>query len=263
MYSLRVIVALLALSLPSSPSTKAANLDASAPEAPQLTQRSIDKVTIQNLKELPQFLLAPARTYQERFASDSNLEAAILFAACMIFVGASTAYVLAAAGKVELSSLFFVYVGTVVLWIFYAMLMHGLALLAGATRGIQFTISAYLYVVGSLQPVLAVLLAGLSRVFQKKVEYRAIETFGFSHVADVLAEGKFFSTSVTTAYRLISGTLIMVYFAIALMPAQHLSALSAASVAVGALFIFVVLGVTLFVVSKFLGYTTLLRLLIG
>jgi hypothetical protein len=95
----------------------------------------------------------------------------------------------------------------------------------GARRGFRYTIAAYLYVIGFLQPVLVAVLWAIVWLFPDAVSYREISIgLGGSGAAEVLATGNFFSLPAVALYRLASGVLILCYFAACLVPAQGIGA---------------------------------------
>ncbi|MFL6655050.1 MAG: hypothetical protein ACJ8KA_09670 [Sulfurifustis sp.] len=218
-----------------------------------LTQKTVDRLLVEHLTRLPRFLIHPRATFADIFKSEPSLADAIVFAAVMTFIGIAVAFALKITAKIELSSIGFVYVGNVVLWIIYAVFMHGFAVLFGSERGIEYTIAAYLYAVGYLQPVLAILLFGLSQMTGTKVDYREIRSLGGSGSALLLARGNFVPGNTVFLYRAIAGLLILIYFALALAEAQQIGLLRASLASAASLLCWFVFFAIVYLISKALA----------
>ena len=224
-----LLTTLILLSLPSEALAAQAEVkdQAATQKLADLTQKTIDQLLIERLQQLPQFIIHPRATFSEVFKHQADFAAAVIFAAGMLFIGISVAFVLRITDKIEISSPAYIYVGTIVIWVMYAIFLHVFAYILGARRGIEYTIAAYLYVISFLQPVFVLVFFALTKIFQGTADYREItaKTLGGSGLARtiVLAKGKFLGSDVAFYYRLISGILILSYFAIALSQAQRIS----------------------------------------
>jgi hypothetical protein len=192
-----------------------------------LTDKSILQSLVDRLVNLPDFLVHPVRSFDQLFAAGADLKEAILFAAAMVFAGVAVSYVLNAARKIELSSVVYSYVGSVVLWMLYGLFLHVFVWLAGGHGGVRTTVAAYLYAMAILQPILPLVFFALGRVLQPKVERRSVWltwTFGGSGAASGVYVGKkkFLTANVGVWFRLMSGVLILTYFAIAVACAHQM-----------------------------------------
>lgn len=203
------------------------------------------------LSALPDFLIRPRATLAPWLAEENPLPGAITVAGIMLGVGAGAAAALKLGQAIELSSIMFITAGTVAIWIVYGLFLHAFAYLAGARRGFRYTIAAYLYVIGFLQPVLVAILWAIAWVVPDAISYREITIgLGGSGAAGVLTAGNFISLEAAALYRVASGALILFYLAACLVPAQRIGALRASAAAIGSFLFFLVGFVVVNVVSQ-------------
>jgi hypothetical protein len=194
---------------------------------------AIPAASAAQLSALADFLVHPRQTVTPWLAQSDPLPAAIKIAAVMLGIGASAAAALKVGKDIELSSIAFITVGTVAIWVLYGLFLHVCAYVAGARRGFRYTIAAYLYVIGFLQPVLVGVLWAIVWLFPDAISYREISIgLGGSGAAQVLTAGNFFSLPAVALYRLASGTVILFYFAACLAPAQGIGTMRSAVAAI-------------------------------
>lgn len=205
-------------------------------------QSTIKKSTIGYLSALPEFLLHPRRTIAPWLDKENPITDAIKLAGAMLAIGAGAAAAIKLGHTIEASSISFITAGTVAIWMIYGLFLHVFAYIAGARRGFRYTVTAYLYVIGFLQPVLVAILWGIVWLLPGAVSYREITVgLGGSGAMGVLTSGNFVSADAAVIYRFLSGALILTYFAACLATAQRISLVRSSFAAIAScLFFFIV-----------------------
>jgi hypothetical protein len=185
-------------------------------------KQTVRQLFIEPLTLLPEFLLHPARFISERFQDRAPLAQSISSALIFFVLGVAASVAIGIEKQADLSSALFLSIGTITLWMGYAIFLHVFAVGFGARRGFNFTIAAYLYLMGFLQPVFVVTLWLLTLFVPESVTHRTIGAFGPSGFAHFVAAGRFFSEDLANIYRAVSSVLILTYFAITLSAAHKL-----------------------------------------
>ncbi len=219
---------------------------------------------VQPLLDCPRFLSRPRSYVLTRTQKGPPLGQALASATVLFVAGLVAALAIGAAQDAELSTAILLTVGTVTLWLGYAMFLHLFSWLLGARRGLAYTVSAYLYVMGFLQPVFAWALFLVSVFVPDAVAHQTIAAgLGGSMSANLLAEGRFFAADAVALFRGASGCLILAYFAIAVAAAHRLPVWRGIAASVASLLFFVFAFVLLYVVDASAGVGIIQRLLRG
>ena len=192
-------------------------------------KQTVHQLFIEPLTLLPKFLLHPARFISERFQDRAPLAQSISSALIFFGLGVAVSVAIGIEKQAEVSNALFLSIGRILLWMGYAIFLHVFAVVFGARRGLNFTIAAYVYLMGFLQPVFVVTLWLLTLLVPGSVTHRTIERvygslFGpqFAHVVVNVTPERFFSENLVLIFRVVSGVLIMTYFAITLSAAHKL-----------------------------------------
>jgi hypothetical protein len=158
----------------------------------------------------------------------------------------------------------FLTVGTVAMWLGYAMFLHVFLWLLGARRGLPYTVSAYLYVMGFLQPVFVWALFLVSVFVPDAVTHRTVEaSFGGSGAASVFEQGRLFGGDAVAYFRLASGLLILGYFAVAAAAAHRIAVWRGIVASITSFLFFTVGFFLLYVLDSVAGAGIITRLLRG
>jgi len=207
--------------------------------------------------------VTPRATFRRLFAGDIPFQTSLIYAIAMFVVAAAASGVLGLNGKIEPSSALYFAVGTVVIWLAYASFMHGFVYIVGARRGIRATITAYLIVIASLQPIFVLLLAAVVSFWPNSVTYQQIGSvmLGASAGGEILASGRFLTESSADILRIVCGAIIMVYFVVAVVEAQKISLLRATLAGLLSLAFWFVAYTALTIVTYLTGLTPLFRTL--
>jgi TIR domain-containing protein len=175
------------------------------------------------LIECPQFLRAPGQYVLTRTQREAPLGHALASSTVLFLLGLVAAIAIGAAQRAEPASAIFLALGTVTLWLGYAAFLHVFSWFLGARRGLPFTVTAYLYVMGFLQPVFAGMLFLVTVFVPGAVKYQAVTLgFGGSGAAVVVGQGRLFAHDASLLFRTASGMLILGYFAVAVAAAHRI-----------------------------------------
>lgn len=185
-------------------------------------KETVRQLFVEPLTLLPEFLLHPGRFISERFQARAPLAQSISSALILSVLGVAASVAIGVTKQADVSSALFLSIGTITLWMGYAIFLHVFALAFGARRGFNFTITAYLYLMGFLQPVFVVTLWLITLFIPGSVTDRTIGVYGGSGFAHLIAKGRFFSEDAANIYRGVSSILILTYFAITLSAAHKL-----------------------------------------
>ncbi len=228
-------------------------------------QMGLSDAAVALLSQIPDFLLHPRRTTTPWLENPNPLPRALKTAGALLVVSAAALAALKLDEPVELSSVVFVATGTVTVWILYGMFLHVFAFLTGARKGVKYTVAAYLYVIAFLQPLFTAALWGIVWLVPGGVSQRDITLgLGGSGSARAIVSGQFLSLESAVIFRLVSGLLILFYFAAVLIPAQQISWFrSALASSLSFLFFLASLGVLTLLSQLGLDYGFLMRLLFG
>jgi hypothetical protein len=246
----------------------AAEVSAAVAQLPGLqvtgTVRSLRSLLIQPLVDCPQFLLRPRPYVLTRTQKGPPIEHALSSATVLFIAGLVAALAIGAAQDAELSTAVLLTIGTVTLWLGYAMFLHLFSWLLGARRGLAYTACAYLYVMGFLQPVFAWALFLVSVFLPDAVTHQTIAAgLGGSASANLLAEGRFFAADAVALFRAASGCLILGYFAVAVAAAHRIAIWRGIVASVASFTFFLFAFILLYAVDAAAGLGIIQRLLRG
>jgi hypothetical protein len=212
---------------------------------------------------VPELWLHPRRTYQSLLAEPESLERGLAFAGLMFAVSFAAAAALGVPGRLELSAIAYLTLGTVVLWFAYAILMHAFVYLVGGRKGVRSTVAAYLFTIGAVQPLLVLLLATVLLAFPESVTMRDISSFGGSGSGRLMVKGRLLDGDVALLLRAVSGLLIAFYFAPAVAAAQALSLVRASSAVLLSLLFWIAFYAIGALAAGFVGIAPLFRIFGG
>ena len=216
--------------------------------------RGITAAIVERLAQLPEFLIRPGKSFAACFKAEDPFPNAVAFAAVMFSVGIAASAAVGIGSSIELSHVTILTVGSVALWVTYAIFLHGFAFVFGARRGIKLTITAYLYVMGFLQPVFVLVVYAITWIVPGAVTYGHIRRgLGGSGAAEVIASGNFLSFDANALYRVVSGFLILFYFAIGLAKAHHISVFRSFAASGASAVFFLISLVVIHVASRSFG----------
>jgi hypothetical protein len=221
----------------------------------------IKKAIIEHLALLPTVLLKPRSSFARLLASDRPLADAIPFALVLFVLSAAAGAALGLGSAIEASNVAYLAAGVVTAWVMYGIFLHGFAFVLGARRGMEYTIAAYLYVMAALQPVLVMVLSAVTWLAPGAVTMREIRGLGGSGAGQAIAQGNFLDQGWDAAVRVLASLLILVYFGIALVPAQRISARRAILASALSFVFFLVIYLAISFVGALTG-TSLQRLFI-
>jgi hypothetical protein len=220
---------------------------------------------IERLAQLVDFLVSPVRFYRTRFAVGSTFGDALAFAATMTLVAFAVSVALPTSrDKMDVTAIAWAGPGTVVLWLFYAVFMHGFVWLVGGRGGRGRTLAAYLYAVAALQPMFVLTLSAVQLFVPGAVGWRELSSsLGGSMEGLLIASGHMLSGTAVAYYRAATGLVVLVYFAIGLHVAHRLSWWRCALAQAVSVVFFVIGGFIIYSVSALFGLELPLRLVVG
>jgi hypothetical protein len=225
---------------------------------------SLRSALTQPLVDCARFLLKPGQYLRTHTQGDPPLAHAVGSATVLFAAGLLAAIAIGAAQQADASSSVFLTVGTVAMWLGYAMFLHVFLWLLGARRGLPYTVSAYLYVMGFLQPVFVWALFLVSVFVPDAVTHRTVEaSFGGSGAASVFAQGRLFGGDAVAYFRLASGLLILGYFAVAAAAAHRIAVWRGIVASIASFLFFTVGFFLLYVFDSVAGAGIITRLLRG
>jgi len=259
---------LRAVSILEAKGNVAAEVAAAVAQLPELQGTSVAlslrTALVQPLLDCPQFLLNPRQYVLTRTQREAPLAHALVSATVLFAAGLVVALTIGAAKGAEASSALFLTVGTVLMWLGYALFLHAFLFLFGARRGLPYTFAAYLYVMGFLQPVFAAALFLVSAFFPDAVDHRTVSVgFGGSMGANLVAQGRWFGGEAVEYFRVATGGLILAYFAVASAAAHRIAVWRGVAASVASFVFFVVAFFALYLADSFGGSGVVARLLGG
>jgi len=228
------------------------------------TTLSLRRAFTEPLQDCPRFLLHPRRYVLARTQMDPPVLHALASATVLFVVGFVAAVAIGATRGAAPVSASLLSLGTVVLWLGYAAFLHPFARLLGARRGLAYTMTSYLYVMGFLQPVFAGALFLVTVLVPDAVAHRTIAAgFGGSMGAYIIAEGRFFGGDASAYFRAASGALILGYFAIAVAAAHRIAVWRGVVASALSLAFFACAFLALLALDRVFGIGVIQRLLAG
>jgi hypothetical protein len=186
------------------------------------------KDLIQLLESFPQFLGSPYDTSRALVEGGAGIGAAATYA-----VGLTVASYFASSllnlKKASRESIKQFIVGTLFIWIVYALFVHLFVSWFGESKGASRTVTAYLYTIGSLQPVFFFILFIMGQAVPNgvifKSEWSRVSSLqGYGRAKEFLrVNGRVFSPTTTYVFRFVSSVLTFVYLGFALAAVHEMS----------------------------------------
>jgi len=189
------------------------------------------KDLIHLLESFPQFLGSPYETSRALLADGAGIGAAATYAVGLT-AGSYYASSLLNVKKASRESIKEFIVGTLFIWVVYALFVHLFVSLFGDSKGAPRTVSAYLYTIGSLQPVFFFILFIMGQavpngVIFKKEWGQLMSLQAYGEPKEFLkVNGRVFSPTTTYVFRFTSSVLTFVYLGFSLAAAHQISFVS-------------------------------------